>query len=289
MSFGWLGIFRQGSWFALRRFVLQERRDLPRRVGVIRAELTRIGTITVLYNREVDSGTGEVRVTEQRRGFSVTANSSLERLVQAYIAQGGNPLDISHFFIPDRSVVVSEDTEGNTTLGDQYPYGGIVYPLTAEPNEPQNTFGVNPGGFLPLRKYIPGRIGGRRDLDSDAESFVNFVSALRRPVTQEIRTKLHDIEARIIKLMDLAEQLRLEIDNILTQSFGGVSTALTNFDEARYSLVLRVPTITDFLDSLFYVRDAVGFFDFDNINSEELAKQENLLEDILPDELYTTL
>jgi len=269
--------------------VLQERRDISRRVAVIRAELARIGNVTVLYKREVDQGTGEVRVTEERIGFSITPGSSLERLVQAYVAMGGNPLDISHFFIPDRSVVVSEDTEGLVETGDQYPYGGVAYPITVEPNEPENTYGVYSGGFIPLRKYLPSRIGGRRDLDADAESFVNFVSAMRRPVSKEIQTKLHDMEARIIKLVDLAEQLRLEIDDILTQAFGGISTALTNFDEDRYSLALRTPTITDFIDELFYVRDSDGFVDFEVVNTEELAKHENLLTDILPDEANTTL
>ena len=72
MSFGWRGIFRKGSWKVFRDFVLQERRDIGRRLSVIRAELRRIGSITVLYQREIDSVTGETRVTEERVGFSVS-------------------------------------------------------------------------------------------------------------------------------------------------------------------------------------------------------------------------
>jgi hypothetical protein len=289
MSFGWMGTFRQGSWRALRSFVLQERQDVGRRLAVIRSELRRIGSITVIYQQEVDEATDEIRVTEERIGFSVTRNSSLERLVQAYVAQGGNPFDISHFFIPDRAVAVSEDSEGRTTTGHEYPWGGVAYPKTAEPNEPENSFGAYPGGFIPLRKYIPGRIGGRRDLDSEAESVVNFMTWLRKPVSHEIRRKRNDIEARIIKLCDLREQLTRERDEILVQAFGGLSESSIEFDPDRFAQVLRVPRITQAIDDIFFEVDSDGVIDFETTNTSELAKYDNLLEDILPDEANTAL
>lgn len=289
MSFGWMATFRQGAWRALRSFVLQERRDVGRRLAVIRAELHRIGSITVLYKQEIDENTKEVRITEERVGFSVSRNSSLEKLVQAYVASGGNPLDISHFFIPDRTVVVSTDSEGNITTGEEYPLGGVVYPQTAEPNEPENSFGAYPGGFIPLRKYVPGRIGGRRDTDSDGEVFVNFVTHLRRPVNQEIRRKRNDLEARILKLCDLREQLIQERDLVLTQAFGGLSESSVSFDEDRYPHALRVPRITQALDEIFFTVDGEGAIDFETTNSSDLAKYDNLLADILPDESNTAL
>jgi hypothetical protein len=289
MSFGWLGTFRQGSWKALRSFVLQERQDVGRRLSVIRAELRRIGSIAVNYLQEVDEVTGDVRVTETRVGFTVTHNSSLERLVQAYVAMGGNPLDISHFFIPDRNVVTAEDTDGFSTVGQEYPLGGVAYPRTAEPNEPENSWGPYPGGFIPLQKYIPGRVGGRKDLDSGSESIVNSIIALRNPVSQEIRRKRNDMEARIIKLCDLREQLLKERDTTLVQAFGGLSESLTEFDAERFAQVLRVPRITQMVDTILFVVDEDGFVDFSTTNSAEILKYENLLVDVLPDEANTAL
>lgn len=290
MSLGWLGVFRQGAWKSFRGFVLNERRDIARRLDYIRAELARIGLITVLYRKETDVNTGEVRVTEERIGFSVSRGSSLERLVQAYIAKGGNPLDISQFFMPDRTIAINADAEGNTSsVGEEYPLGGVIYPKTAEPNEPEGSYGAYSGGFIPLRKYLPGRIGGRKDIDADTESTVNYIKLLRKPVRQEIRYKIHDLEARIIKLCDLREQLLNERELVLKQAFGGVSDSDFNFDSDRYSALLRVPRIVDLIDSIFYSRDENGRLDLDSVNTEGLANYENFLGDQLPDEANHTL
>lgn len=287
MSFGWLGVFRQGAWQAFRSFVCRERADVGRRLSVIQAELSRIGSITVQYRR-VDDETGQ-RVTEERVAFSVTPNSSLEKLIQAYIAKGGNPFDISHFFIPDRSVVQTEDVEGFVESRDNYPYGGVAYPQTAEPNEPESSFGAYPGGYIPLRKYLPNRVGSRRDLGVAAEPYVNQIDALRKSVHQEIRYKRDDLEARILKLCDLREQLIDERDIILTQAFGGLLPSLSSFDTDRYVRTLRAPRIVYDIDSIFYEQDASGAIDFETENTSELAKHENLFGDILPDEANTAI
>lgn len=289
MSFGWLGIFRQGSWRAFRSFVLKERQDVGRRISVIQAELNRIGSITIQYRKEENEATGENRVTEERVAFSVTPNSSLEKLVQAYIAKGGNPLDISHFFVPDRSVVANEDSENFVDTRDQYPYGGVAYPRTAEPNEPESSFGAYSGGFIPLRKYLPNRIGSRRDIDADSESTVNIVSSARRSVHKEIRYKLNDLEERIKKLCDLREQLLKERDEVITQAFGGLVPDVPDFDSDRFVQVLRLPRLINQIDEIFYTRQGDGSLDFDAPNTSELAKYENLLSDILPDEANTAL
>ena len=289
MSFGWMGVARQGSWKALRSFALQERRDIGRRLAVIRAELRRIGSITVIYRQEVDENTDDVRVTEERVGFSVSKNSNLEKLVQAYVANGGNPLDVSQFFLPDRAVAISENSEGASTTGEEYPLGGVLYPKTAEPNEPENSFGAFSGGFIPLRKYIPGRIGSRRDTDSDSEAFVNFMMYLRKPINHEIRRKRNDIEARIVKQCDLREQLMRERDEILVQAFGGLVESSVGFDPDRYAQVLRVPRITQRMDELFFFVDSEGVIDFEITNTSSVSSYDYLLEDILPDEANTAL
>ena len=289
MSFGWLGAFRQGSWQSFRTFILRERRDITRRISVIDAEILRIGRIVVGYRRTSDPITGEITATEERVSFTVSRGSSLERLLQAYIALGGNPLDISHFFEPDRSVLISEDADGTPRMAEQYPYGGVVYPLSAEPNEPVGIYGVHPGGFLSLRKYPPWRMGGRRELGTKMEPFVNYIHYARRWTQQEIRYKRNDLEARIVKLCDLREQLQKERDDILNQAFGGLISSVLSFNEDRFAKGLRVPSIVDLIDSLFYERDENGILDFDQENTTELSKHDNLWEDELPDERNTAL
>ncbi|MEL7341206.1 MAG: hypothetical protein AAGM67_12045, partial [Bacteroidota bacterium] len=60
-SFGALGRFRDGYWIAVRSYLLQERRDIVKRLEVIAAEIERIGLIRVQYLREVNPATGEVK------------------------------------------------------------------------------------------------------------------------------------------------------------------------------------------------------------------------------------
>lgn len=284
MSFGWLSSFRRGAWKELRSFVLNERRDVTQRLDVIKAELTRIGKITVVYAKEYDSVAQTVRVSEQRVGFTVTRNSNLERLLQAYIAMGGNPLNISQFLYPDRSVVLEFDDEGNPQIGSEYPLGGVVYPQTAEPNEPEGSFGAYSGGYIPLNKYKASRTGGRNDTDADSEAFVNYISLLRRPVAQSLRTRVHDLESRIIKQCDLREQLFLEREDLLTQAYGGTLNSMEYFDEDRYSVVLRANRIIDTLDRIFFLDGDDGFPDLDTTNTVALAQYSNLFTDKDPDE-----
>jgi hypothetical protein len=112
---------------------------------------------------------------------------------------------------------------------------------------------------------------------------------LRRPISQEIRRKRNDIEARIIQQCDLREQLMQERDGILMQAFGGLVESSIEFDPDRFAHVLRVPRITQAVDELFFFVDSEGVVDFGISNVSELAKYDNLLEDILPDEANTAL
>jgi hypothetical protein len=283
-----MGTFRQGAWRALRKFILEERRDIAQRISVIEAELRRIGRVFVVYKREQDDA-GNINVTEERVGLSITKGSSLVRLMQAYIAQGGNPYDISHFFIPDRALLIGEEADGTPRWGEVYPYGGVVYPQSEEYNEPLNSYGIWGGGFLPLRKYPPLRLGGRYDPSVEAEPFVNYIIDLRKWAMQEITYKRNNPEARIVKLCDLREELVKERDERIVQAFGGLVSALTEFDPERFADQQRVPRIVDVLDNIFYTQAEDGGVDFGAINESELAKYRNLFEDILPDEKNTAI
>lgn len=290
MSYGWLGKFRQGSWRSFRRYILSERRDVGKRIAVINAELRRIGKVIVAYNREEDPDTNEVTVTEERVGFSVTPRSSLEKLVQAYVALGGNPLDISHFFIADRAQVTGTAEDGSPVLGDQYPYGGLVYPVTAEYDEPQNQFGKYTGGFAAIRKYPPARMSGRQTVDDDAEPYRQYIRYMRRGFEKEIQEKKNDLEARILKLCDLREQLMVERDEVLVQAFGGLSVEIgARFRETQFNPDLTVPKIANLIDSIFYPEADDGHRDHNLINNEELDDKLTLYEDKLPDESNTAL
>ena len=108
--FNFLGTMRQCQWKMFRDWVLTERCAVSSRVRVINAELNRIGCITVFYkplrNTTVQTLGGAVTdvqtVTEERARFEVSPGSSLEKLVQAYVAHGGNPMSISLWLQPDQ-------------------------------------------------------------------------------------------------------------------------------------------------------------------------------------------
>jgi len=272
----------------LRSFILKERRDVAKRIAVIDSELTRIGRVVVGYRKEDEEGSTTRRVTEERVSFFVSPGSSLERLVQAYIANGGNPFDISHFFIPDAAVVTVDDN-GEITRQEVYPYGGILWPYTAGVNEPEDTFGPYQGGWLPILKYPPLRIGNRKETGTDEEVFVNYLTFARRPFSQEIREKVHNIESRILKLCDLSEQLKHERDVILAQAFGGLLDVSFEFNPERFADGLRIPKIIDAIDDLFYERDQNGVIGLDVINVTSLDLFDTLWEDVLPQEKNTAI
>ena len=95
-SFSKMSFFPPGYFRAFSSWLLRERRDVASRINTLNAEIERIGFVQVEY-RQIVNPDGSYAVTEERMGVSVTPNSTLEKLVQAYIANGGNPLDISPF------------------------------------------------------------------------------------------------------------------------------------------------------------------------------------------------
>lgn len=282
MGFRWLGTFRQGQWLAYRKFVLEERRDVAKRLLTIEAELTRIGEVTVLFGSSVDSD-GNVAVSEERQGFAVTPNSSLCKLMQAYVAQGGNPYDVSLFLTPDNTVVLdpSVDPAEGTSQGAQ-PYSGVIYPRSGA-YVPGQTY---EGGFLVIKKYGPARVGGRRHLEDS--QVATRVDAARRWLRQELKVKRDHIEAQIIKLCDLREQLLEEIDAI-TMAVAEVVPEVPDLDQDRFDKDLSVAQIVAAIDSIFYTVSEEGVPDFGAENSTELGKYPFLLSDISPDEDNTAL
>ena len=237
MSFGWLGTFRVNQWRDFRYFVLNERRDVDDIVEYIDAELRRIGDVIVRYERRLvsqpqpdGSVKDAVTVTERRLGLFVTKDTALDKLLKAYIALGGNPLDISMFLIPDQAHFQNgtgaggdPDEESRTMTGLErvYPHDGIVSPETPATFNPQG--GVYEGGFLTWGKYPWRRFGGQTSDDNLNAALAARVDHARRWCQQAIFEKRNNIEAKIIKLMDLREQLRMERDEVLGQAVGGTT------------------------------------------------------------------
>jgi hypothetical protein len=259
---------------------LEQRRDVASRIRVIEAELTRIGEVTVFYGSGVDED-GNTVTTEQRVGFSVTPGSSLAKLLQAYVALGGNPFDVSLFLTPDSTVMLDPDNEDTGDTSTQ-PYGGVVYP-----KDGVYSFGqVYEGGFMVIKKYVPARVGGRQELEDSR--IATRVDSARRWLRQEIREQRNDIEARILKLCDLREQLSEELDAI-TMAIGGMTSTLPNLDEDAFDKDLSVAKVVEAIDSIFYTMDVDNVPDFDEPNATELGKYPFLLTDITPEEDNTAL
>lgn len=281
MSFGFSGIFREGSWRAFRTFVMQEFRDVPKRIQAIDAELDRIGRVTIIFATEEQDGVQ--RATELRKGFSVTPNSSLQKLVQAYIAVGGNPFDISLFSYPDETVTYT--SQGVTNTIEAHPYGGVSVPLGVEAAEE----GAWDAGWLPNLKYPPRRLGGKDIVWNTTSELIDANKRLRRWITQEIREKRNSIETRILKLCDLREQLLIEKNEWITSAVGN-SVSGTNFIEGYHAESARAQKLLYAIDAHFYSVGEDGRLSFDNTNTQGRAftRFRTLLSNY-PEEKWTAL
>ena len=241
-SFSKMGVFPVGYFRGTSEWLLRERRDVVTRIDTLQAELVRIGEVKISY-RPLPNGTG-VKASEQRQGFAVTRGSSLARLMQAYIAQGGNPFNISSFMHPDTTEWL-EDEDGTVSRIEIYPGGGFVAPKSTGYNPeaqvmsedgsvpPEKTgYEAYEGGMIESHRYTPGRTAGRLDRGGWDYSTINRVMHdVRKWANKEIKTKLQDMEWRIIKLSDLAEQLRQERDQVLMEAFGGQLHNIPLLDE----------------------------------------------------------
>lgn len=276
MGFGWLGTFRNGQWNAYRSFVLRERADASARLRVIQAEIERIGEVTVMYRMRKD---GSNTCTEERVGFSVSENTTLEKLIRAYTVTGGNPFDISMFLVPD-SVILADDDDPASSVELQ-PYGGVIAPKTGDPALNATTYA---GGNLNVLKYTPARTNGQDAHDSNMSS---SVSRSRKWVGQVIDERVHSLESRIIKLCDLREQLEQERE-LIVSTLGGTVDGVPSLDPDTFGVEQTLSVIVANIDAIFYVTDSNGYVS-ETLNADRLAANRYLMTDILPEEANTIL
>ena len=262
MSFGWNCMFRKGQWIEFRRFVLLQRQNVGFRVNYITKELERIGEIKISYEKV---GEGEdQRVTEKRVGLSVDVNSSLGKLLKAYIAQGGNPFDISMFLKPDSYAWVERDdtsppldevTDSQGNAQNMYksydlPYGGVLSPRTATAGESEQ---IDTSGWLPLLKYHGWKLGGsNKSIYPRADQIGGVVYHARKWATQEISHLRNNLEARIIKLCDLREQLMMERDDLLFNALSGTASKLAPYDPNKQLDEVHLSHIVTNIDLNFF-------------------------------------
>jgi hypothetical protein len=285
MSFSYLGTFRQTQWRFFRSFVLKERANVSPRISVINAELRRIGNITVRYRatavatRTFEGTLIEVpKITEQRQGVYVSAGSSLEKLLQSYIALGGNPTDVSLFLQPDdvafeRGLDPLEDPDDDPNaeatddhipgVRSRYPYNGVISDRSI------SSYGIggrNPMGLSTSSRDVFARIGRNIEVMSANATIAIKVDYARRWTAQAIQEKRNLMEQRIVKLMDLREQLLQERDEILVQSVGGSVESLPEVpDPNQFHRGLHLTRIVDQIDSVFYVKTE-GVPDLNSVN-----------------------
>lgn len=272
MSFGWTGFFRQGAWREFRSFILNQKRDALARVRAINAEIGRIGYLRLLYSR-FDPNDADSPMSESRVGIDVTPGSSLEKLLQAYIAQGGNPFDISMFLHFDSFQLVEVD--GDSIVRELEPYGGVVYPQSADPIEG----GLYTGGWLPIWRYPPRKFGNNITYITETAQMTPAIRQARDWASREIRYR-NNLEARIIKLCDLREQLVKERDEVLPQAIGGAAFGV-EFNPDVFAVTHHTSGIINQIDEVFYpVKLEDGSYDFNQPRAtEENPPYPVLLED----------
>lgn len=307
MAFGFLGAFRQTQWFNLRRWLLNERRAVDARIAVIDAELSRIGSVVVEYasTEQVvrnEQGTSVVTfaVTETRSALYVTEGSSIHKLFQAYIAMGGNPCEISLFLTPDEVAFTSEvdpvddygdnpgiEVNSKSVAGVEnfQPGFGVVSEVAGS----RGIGGQDRGGFLNWGRFAWSRIGQSIDVAEAGQTFSHNVDWSRRWANQAIQERFNNIEAKIIKLADLREQLLLERDQLLVQSVGGGVSSLAAPDPQRFHTGLSLTAIVTGIDQIFYGRNSAGELSFEITNTAKLAEFDTLWVDRPDDDTFTAL
>jgi len=252
-------MFREGQWLELRSFLLKQRENVDSRVTYINRELKKIGDVSVLYERE-DPNDNTSKITEKRKGIIVEKNSSLGKLMKAYVARGGNPFDISMFLKPD-SYIIKEVEEGPPQEIETQPYGGLVFPKSDE-----KFFAiVSEAGLLPIWKDPYRKLGEKKNIWDEKfspEEVLLRMKEARGWVTKEIRELRNNMEAKIIKLCDLKEQLLLEKKEILVGAVGGFSSSDLDLDLDNFLLDRHLSQIIHYFDSQFFEVDEDGDIDF---------------------------
>lgn len=291
-SFSKLSTFPVGFFRTTASWLLKNRRDVMARVGVINAEVARIGFVKVTYEAKVDSA-GNLKRTENPIGVSVTQGSSLAKLMQAYLAGGGNPLSISPFWHPDMTEVIEDPNGGAATVKERYPHGGVLAPKSADytnpaVGDPEDTgYGSYQGGWVNSQRLTPRRQGGHIDKGmADHDTVVWTMRHIRDWANQEIKERLQDMEARIIKLCDLREQLVFERDEVLTQAFGGALAGLAGeFDDDRHVRGQLVQNLVEEMNRLLFVTGTDGAVVGYRANDDKVPFLHFTFKDEVPEEL----
>lgn len=271
MSFGWNCMFRRGAWLEFRRFALLQRKSVDSRIRFINSELSKIGNVRVLYHKPNEAQIPEaieqarasgawnispefLRVTERRIGLEVDITSSLGKLMMAYIAQGGNPFDISMFLQPDSYELLdipsgSVILEDQTILNESQPYGGVVASL---PQKEEDFKGIETSGWLPLWRYPARKLGNTTTIYPRADEIGNITYEARKWIGQEINQLRNSLEGRILKLCDLREQLLLERDEVLKTAIQGACTYYATYDATEALPENHLSKIVTNIDLNFY-------------------------------------
>ena len=90
----------------------------------------------------------------------------------------------------------------------------------------------------------------------DTTTVVRIMDDVRKWANPTIKARLQRMEWRIIKLCDLAEQLRKERDEVLTEAFGGQTEALPWLDEESIDPQRLMTAIVSDMYALLYQTDA---------------------------------
>lgn len=288
MSFGFLGSFRQTQWRIFRQFILNERRVVDARLSYINAELERMGEITVFYERTggvVESVEGRLekttQVTERRTGFHVTEGSSLFKLIQAYIAQGGNPGDISLFLKPDRVLWESDldpdenpNIDTSTFINNEVVEGALNeqpgFGVVAPESDNRGVGGPDRGGWLKWGRFPFRRVGRNISLSEADQQIAYHLDFSRRWANPTINERRNNLEARILKLMDRRDQLLNEREYILAQAVGGSVESVPLADPRFANPNLHVTRIVEKIDTILYNKVARG-----RSQDERFAQQVN--------------
>jgi hypothetical protein len=99
-------------------------------------------------------------------------------------------------------------------------------------------------------------MGGRMDRGAwDNDTIVRTMHDMRRWANQDIKTRLQDMEWRIIKQMDLREQLIYERDTVILQAFGDLQDGVGPFDPDSFRQERLVPVIIDEMSKLIAATD----------------------------------
>lgn len=280
MSFGWCVLFRQGSWLEFRDFALTQRKNVSSRLFVIQSELSKIGNVVAQYQR-ADVDNPKSPMTEKRVGIAVTPNSSIGKLMRVYTARGGNPFDISMFLIPDSYEII--DNERVPTQ----PYFGVLAPQSGDADSDR----IDQTGVLNTWKEPTRKLGDKNSIwDDESTQFVGLrMRAARSWIKQEIKELRNDIEARILKLCDLREQLLKERNEII---YSAVGASLSSYEVTETDFVkdYDLVNIVYLFDTTFFELNESGQIDFSKPKPYTSKEFASLVEDApTGEEKYTAL